>query len=57
MPKDFWKYLILGTSFNEAEYKDLIKRHYGYYLNDFDVYFDNIIRLNYVNLPNQRYRM
>ena len=49
MPKNFWKYHTVGTNFNEAEYKDFIKRHYGYYHNDFDVYFDNIIRLNYAN--------
>ncbi len=49
MPKDFWKWHTKNINRDEKEFQNLIKNYYGYFHHEFDVYFDNIIRLNYVN--------
>jgi|TARA_X000000950_G_scaffold55224_1_gene66081 hypothetical protein len=49
MPKDFWQSHSQNSSFNPKEYKEIIKMYYGYYHHEFDVYFNNIIKLNYVD--------
>ncbi|MBR19554.1 MAG: hypothetical protein CMA64_05360 [Euryarchaeota archaeon] len=49
MPKDFWYNHSSNSNFTPQEYKDFIKRHYEYYHHDFDVYFDQVIRMGYID--------